>query len=300
MTLNFEGIIEKSNSGFYYVKCGDNVIECKARGIFRKEHISPLVGDRVRASKQGSRGMVEEILPRKNCLIRPPVANLDTLFIVVSTTQPEPNFLVIDRLCAIAQVKGIEPVILISKNDLCDGGNICETYKKAGFTSFFASGITGEGVDEMKTLIRNHVGAFTGNSGVGKSSLLNMIDPRLSLNTGEISKKLGRGRHTTRTVELFETCGGYIADTPGFSALETGKYEPILKDDLQYAFREFEPYIGKCRFTGCSHTKETGCAVLEAVENGEIPLSRHKSYCKSMVKAAAEPSQQQKIPITEF
>lgn len=285
--MKYEGIIIKSNSGFYYVKCGDEVIECKARGIFRKEHISPLVGDRAYVSKQGNRGMVEEILPRRNSLVRPPVANLDTLFILVSTTQPEPNFQVVDRLTAIAQVKGIEPIILVSKNDLRGGEKIVETYQKAGFTSFFASGITGEGVDEMKKLICGHVGAFTGNSGVGKSSLLNSIDPRLALGTGEISKKLGRGRHTTRTVELFETCGGYIADTPGFSALENGKLEPILKDDLQYAFREFEPFLGKCRFTGCSHTKETGCAVLEAVKNGEIPRSRHLSYCEMYEEARA-------------
>ncbi|CDZ24401.1 putative ribosome biogenesis GTPase RsgA [[Clostridium] cellulosi] len=280
-----EGIIVKANSGFYYVKCDSGVIECRARGIFRKQKITPLVGDRVRISQTGDSGTVEEILPRKNSMIRPPVANIDILFIIVSTVEPEPNMLVIDKMIAAAEQKGIEPAVIVTKNDLKDGSDIVATYNKAGIKSFFASGITGEGIEELKSLICGHIGAFTGNSGVGKSTLLNRIDPSLSLSTGEISKKLGRGRHTTRLVELFETCGGYIADTPGFSSLDTFKFEPILKEDLQYVFREFEPYINKCRFTGCSHTKETGCAVLEALKNGEIAPSRHKSYCEMYEEA---------------
>jgi len=280
-----EGIIVKANSGFYYVKCDSGVIECRARGIFRKQKITPLVGDRVRISQTGDSGTVEEILPRKNSMIRPPVANIDILFIIVSTVEPEPNMLVIDKTIAAAEQKGIEPAVIVTKNDLKDGSDIVATYNKAGIKSFFASGITGEGIEELKSLICGHIGAFTGNSGVGKSTLLNRIDPSLSLSTGEISKKLGRGRHTTRLVELFETCGGYIADTPGFSSLDTFKFEPILKEDLQYVFREFEPYINKCRFTGCSHTKETGCAVLEALKNGEIAPSRHKSYCEMYEEA---------------
>jgi len=267
------------------VKCDSGVIECRARGIFRKQKITPLVGDRVRISQTGDSGTVEEILPRKNSMIRPPVANIDILFIIVSTAEPEPNMLVIDKMIAAAEQKGIEPAVIVTKNDLKDGSDIVATYNKAGIKSFFASGITGEGIEELKSLICGHIGAFTGNSGVGKSTLLNRIDPSLSLSTGEISKKLGRGRHTTRLVELFETCGGYIADTPGFSSLDTFKFEPILKEDLQYVFREFEPYINKCRFTGCSHTKETGCAVLEALKNGEIAPSRHKSYCEMYEEA---------------
>ena len=281
----FEGIIIKSNSGFYYVKLEGRIVECRARGIFRKEHLSPLVGDRVRISMQGSTGMVDEILPRKNSLVRPPVANLDLLFIVVAAAQPQPNLLIIDKLTAVAQVKGIEPVIVVSKCDLHDGRYIYETYRTAGFASFPASGITGEGIDEIHDLICGRVGAFTGNSGVGKSTLLNLIEPRLALDTGEISQKLGRGRHTTRMVELFETCGGYLADTPGFSSIETGRLETILKEDLQYAFREFEPFIGNCRFTGCSHKNEKGCAVLEALAQGKIPQSRHKSYCEMYEEA---------------
>lgn len=277
--MKIEGLIVKSNSGFYYVKCADDIIECHARGIFRKEHKSPLVGDRVFLSKDGTTGTIEEILPRKNSLVRPPIANIDMLVIVVSTTQPVPNLLVIDRLIVTAEQKGIEPVVVVSKGDLCDGDDLCTIYKQAGITSFAASGVTGEGIDELKKLIAGRIGAFTGNSGVGKSSILNRLDPSLVLETGEISHKLGRGRHTTRIVELFCTCGGFIADTPGFSSLDAGKVDPILKENLQFVFREFAPYIDHCRYTGCSHTKEDGCAVLEAVKNGDIAASRHKSYC---------------------
>lgn len=274
-----EGLIVKSNSGFYNVKCGDRVIECHARGIFRKEHQSPLVGDRVLVSEHGTDGMIEEILPRRNFLIRPPIANLDFLVIVVSTTQPEPNYFIIDKLIAAAQTKNIEPVIAVSKGDLRDGSEICDIYRRAGFNSFVASGVTGEGVSELQNLIRGHIGAFTGNSGVGKSTILNLINPKVTLDTGEISHKLGRGRHTTRLVELFETCDGYIADTPGFSSIDMNRFEPVLKENLQFSFREFAPFLDNCRFTGCSHTKENGCAVLEAVEQGIIPQSRHNSYC---------------------
>lgn len=286
-----KGLIVKSNSGFYYVKNvedstqnSQDVIECRARGIFRKEHRSPLVGDWVLFSLNGA-GTIEEILPRKNCLVRPPVANIDMLVIVVSTTQPVPNMLMIDRLIIMAEQKNIEPVVVVSKCDLRDGTDIIDIYNKVGIKAFAASGITGEGIDELKKLIAGKIGAFTGNSGAGKSTILNSIDPSLSLNTGEISRKLGRGRHTTRIVELFYTCGGYVADTPGFSTIETGKFDPILKEDLQYAFREFAPYIGQCRFTGCSHTKENDCSVLEAVRNGTIPASRHKSYCEMYEEA---------------
>ena len=274
-----KGLIVKSNSGFYYVKCDDDIVECHARGIFRKEHQSPLVGDRVMISLDGGTGTIEEILPRKNCLVRPPIANIDMLVIVVSTIQPVPNLLIIDRLIVTAEQKDIEPVVVISKGDLSDSDALCAIYKKAGITSFTASGVTGDGIEELGKLINGRIGAFTGNSGVGKSTILNRLDPTLTLSTGEISHKLGRGRHTTRIVELFCTCGGYIADTPGFSSLDTGRVDPIRKEDMQFVFREFAPYIDHCQYTGCSHTKEKGCAVLEAVQNGEIAASRHRSYC---------------------
>ena len=274
-----EGLIVSANSGFYYVKTDDGVVECRARGIFRKQHRSPLVGDRVQITRDGETGTVEEMLPRKNALIRPPVANLDFLALVVATKEPAPNLQVLDRLIVAAELKGIEPIVVVSKGDLGDSGDLCEIYKKAGIVSFAASGVTGEGIEQLAGLIKGRIGAFTGNSGVGKSTLLNSLDPSLDLGTGEISRKLGRGRHTTRLVTLFEACGGYIADTPGFSSIDTGRFDPILKDQLQFYFREFAPYLNGCRYTGCSHTKESGCTVIAAVEAGVIAPSRHKSYC---------------------
>lgn len=292
MSETINAVILKANSGFYYVRpdnaddtAGEGILECHARGIFRKKHITPLVGDRVLVSREGKTSTVEEILERKNSLIRPPVANIDFLIIVASTTQPVPNLLIIDRLTAMAKEKNIEPYVVFSKGDISDVGELCDIYNKAGITSFEASGVTCDGIDRLKEIIRGRVGAFTGNSGVGKSTILNALDPTLLQVTGEISKKLGRGRHTTRIVELFPVCGGYIADTPGFASLDIGRFEPILKDDLQYAFPEFEPYINSCRFTGCSHTKEEGCAVLEAVNDGKIPKSRHQSYCEMYEEA---------------
>jgi ribosome biogenesis GTPase len=283
-----EGLIVKANSGFYYVCVGSEhseIVECHARGIFRKKHFSPLVGDRVMISQNGAAGQIEQILPRKNSLARPPVANIDTLFIVVSTTQPKPNLYVIDSLTVMARQKGIEPVIIVSKTDLKSGQEIIDIYNKAGFICFAASGVTGEGIDRLKELIAGKTGAFTGNTGVGKSTILNRLDPTLSCATGEISEKLGRGRHTTRIVELYNVCGGWIADTPGFAAFNAEGSEPVLKEDLQYMFKEFAPYLDGCRYTGCSHIKESGCAVLKAVENGEIPRSRHDSYCKMYEEA---------------
>lgn len=285
--MMLEGLIIKANSGFYYVSSGEKVFACHARGLFRRQKLTPLVGDRVNFSPDGDEGTVEEILPRKNSLVRPPVANLDLLCLVVSTAQPVPNLTVVDRLIVAAERGGIEPAVVVTKGDLGDGGAIVDVYKKAGIASFSASGLTGEGIGKLRELISGRVCAFTGNSGVGKSSLLNRLDPSLGLSTGEISIKLGRGRHTTRLVELFSTCGGFVADTPGFSAIDTGRFDPVLKDELQYAFREFGPYIDKCRFTGCSHVKEDGCAVLEAVKEGAIAASRHKSYCEMYEEAKA-------------
>jgi ribosome biogenesis GTPase / thiamine phosphate phosphatase len=282
-----QGLIISANSGFYYVKCDSGVVECHARGILRRQHQSPLVGDRVRITQEAASGTIEEILPRKNCLVRPPVANLDFLVIVVSTKEPAPNLQIIDRLIVAAEQKEIEPAVVVSKGDLGDSAELCDIYAKAGFPAFAASGVTGEGIDRLKALIKGRIGAFTGNSGVGKSSLLNLLDPTLELGTGEISHKLGRGRHTTRIVTLFETCGGYIADTPGFSSLDTGRFDPILKENLQYYFREFAPFLDCCRYTGCSHTKEQGCAVIGAVQDGVIAPSRHKSYCDLYEEAKA-------------
>lgn len=284
--MKFDGLLIKAIDGFYYVVNGDKIVTCHARGILRKNHESPLVGDMVTVDyepdsvKGGECGTVCGILPRKNSLVRPPVANIDRLVIVMAVADPAPNLLITDRLCAVAQIKNIEPIIVINKCDIGQGGEIAEIYKKAGFDTVCTCGKTGMGVDTLKSMLQGYISAFTGNTGVGKSSLLNHIDPRLGLKTGEISRKLGRGRHTTRHVELYALQdGGYIADTPGFSAVDIEKFEPVLKENLQYAFREFEPFINKCRFTGCAHIKEKGCAVIDAVERGVIPQSRHKNYC---------------------
>lgn len=273
------GILVRVTGGFYYVDCEGEILECKARGVFRKNGDTPVVGDRVEVeTKRDGYHSLSSILPRKNFLTRPPLANLDRLFIVVSAVRPEPNTLVIDKLTAAAQAINVEPVIVFSKTDMSSVDDLCETYRKAGFRCIVYSDVTKEGVDEVKALLEGKLSAFIGNSGVGKSTLLNNILPDLGLKTADISDKLGRGRHTTRTVELFKLSDGFIADTPGFSTVDLIRYSLNNKEELMYAFPEFEDYIGQCMFTSCSHTCEKGCAVIEAVNNGEISVSRHLSY----------------------
>ena len=273
------GIIIKAISGFYYVETGNQLYECKARGIFRKQDISPLVGDRVEISVSESQGMVEKIEPRKNQLIRPPLANLDKLFIVSAFSTPAPNPLIIDRLISIAEHKAIEPVIVFNKSDLGPFGEFLTIYSNAGFKTFVVSCESGEGFKDMLNCFDDCISAFTGNSGVGKSSILNYLIPSLAIETGEVSLKLGRGRHTTRHVELYPVSNGYIADTPGFSSIDIERVESIMKEDVADTFREFRPFLGQCQFTSCSHTVEKGCAVLNAVNNGEISHRRHDNYC---------------------
>ncbi|MDD6807873.1 MAG: ribosome small subunit-dependent GTPase A [Oscillospiraceae bacterium] len=277
-----EGIIVKGIGGFYYVETAEGVYECKARGVFRKEKITPLVGDRVKISineAEKSENTIEEILPRSSFLLRPPVANIDQLIIVVSGCQPSPNTVLTDRLTAIAINRNIEPIIVLNKSDLIDVLDLYKAYSTTGFRTIVASGRTGYGVDEIKALLEGKISAFTGNSGVGKSTLLNCIDPSLGLATSEISLKLGRGKHTTRETTLHKICGGYVADTPGFASLEILKNEIILKDELQYCFPEFEDYIEQCKFfPSCAHINDSGCAVRKAVEDGQISGSRYQSY----------------------
>lgn len=275
-----KGKIIKGIGGFYYVDSDDEIYECKARGSFRKQGITPLVGDDVYFSVfDNSENAIEEILPRKNELVRPPLANLDALFIVSSLTDPKINTTVLDNLIAVAEYKEIEPIIVLTKIDLDDSGERNKSiYEKAGFKTVLCNNSDSTGSEEIKELLTGKCSAFTGNTGVGKSSLLNNIFPQLNLQTGETSKKLGRGKHTTRHCELFKVDGGYIADTPGFSSLDFQRCERILKDELPHCFREFEEYLPYCKFTSCTHTCDKGCAVVKAVEDGNIAKSRHDSY----------------------
>ncbi|MEM1484955.1 ribosome small subunit-dependent GTPase A [Oscillospiraceae bacterium PP1C4] len=276
-----QGLIIKATGGFYYVVVGSITYECRACGLFRKKRISPLVGDRVSIEIiDENTGYVYEILPRKNALIRPPLANLDTFVIVTSVLDPAPNPLVIDKMMAIACHKDIRPMLVITKKDLGQSDELEEIYQKVGIDIFTVSNQSGDGIDEIRKALSRGISAFSGNSGVGKSSLLNRINERLSIATGETSQKLGRGRHTTRHVELYAISeDGYIADTPGFSAVELERYEFIPKEELADCFPEFAEYFGHCQFTGCSHTVEKGCSILKAVSEGKIHSSRHASYC---------------------
>lgn len=279
------GRIIRQTGGFYYIETERGVIECRARGLFRKEGITPLVGDNAEVDMtENGKGYITAILPRKNSLVRPPVANIDLLLLILSITDPAPNLSIVDKMLAIAEHKDIEAAIVVTKADLADTTALCETYRKAGYQVVSINSLS-DSPDAIKPLIEGKVCVLAGNTGVGKSTLLNALDPELMLKTGETSKKLGRGRHTTRVTELFELCGGYIADTPGFSSLETMQLEIIKKDALEFCFKEFEPYIGQCRFTGCSHTKEKGCAVLQALSDGEIAPSRHESYLQMYEEA---------------
>lgn len=274
------GIIVKALSGFYYVESGDKIYECKARGSFRKNGLSPLVGDRVEFEIiDDTHGVVNTIVDRKNVLARPNVANIDKLFIVSSFQTPAPNAFIIDKITATAVYNNIEPIIVFNK---CDMGNFdvwLKIYNNAGFKTHAVSAETGEGIDALKDELKDSISAFTGNSGVGKSSILNRLFGECVIKTGEVSQTLGRGRHTTRHIEAYKlSFGGYVVDTPGFSSIENEEHDYEFKERLPELFLDFGDYIYNCRFTGCSHTKEKGCAVIEAVANGEIEGSRHQSY----------------------
>ena len=272
------GIIIKAIAGFCYVEAGDKVYECKPRGNFRKEGISPAVGDRVEISLNGEKGVVERIFERKNYLVRPPLSNLDKLFIVSSSTVPAVNPLLIDRMTAICEHIGVEPILVFNKADLGDFDSLPETYRAVGYKAFVVSAETGNGVDKLRGELDGSVSAFCGNSGVGKSSLLNRLLDGVELSTGEVSEKLGRGKHTTRTVELYKVSGGYVADTPGFSTLELIDFNLNDKDELKFCFPEFEKFFGQCRFSSCTHVNEPDCAVRNAVSSGNIAKTRHQSY----------------------
>lgn len=292
-----EGIILKALSGFYYVDGGDGALTaCRGRGKFRHQKLIPLVGDRVRFTPLGEgAGILDEILPRKNQFQRPAVANIDQLVVIASGAVPVTDPFLIDRVVSIAEGRDCEPVICINKCDLDAAEELYQTYRKAGFLTLRVSAETGEGIPELAAAIAGKVSAFTGNSGVGKSSILNALEPEFRLQVGEVSDKLGRGRHTTRHVELFRlSSGAIVADTPGFSSFDTEGMELRRPEELQYTFREFAPYLDQCRFTGCAHVKEKGCAVLAAVKTGAIAPSRHASYVRLYEQAKEVPEWERK------
>jgi len=281
------GRILRSLSGFYDVQTENALVTCRARGILRKEGNSPLTGDMVEITVERGKGMVEKILPRKNSFIRPAVANIDALVVFAANVNPVTEPFLIDRVAAIAGDQEVPVILCVNKCDLDPAVDLVRIYEKAGFTVICTSAETGEGVEELRKRIQGKLTAFTGNSGVGKSSILNRLCPELSLATGEVSEKLGRGRHTTRHVELYKIGEDtFVADTPGFSSFDTDQMDVILKENLQYAFPDFAPHLGKCQFHDCSHRAEPGCAVRAALEAGELEPTRYDSYLRLYEKAS--------------
>ena len=280
------GRIVRSLSGFYDVQIPGKVISCRGRGSLRKEGVTPLTGDMVEITLEHGKGMVERVLPRKNRFIRPAVANVDALVVFAANVNPVTEPFLIDRVAAIAGDQNVPVILCINKCDLDPAVDLAKIYRNAGFSLIQASAQTGEGVEELRALLQGKLTAFTGNTGVGKSSMLNRLCPQLELATGEVSEKLGRGRHTTRHVELYaldeET---YVADTPGFSSFDTDQMDVLLKENLQYAFGDFAPYLGQCQFHDCSHRREPGCRVRQAVEKGNLEKTRYDSYLRLYEKA---------------
>lgn len=278
-----DGVIIKGIGGFYYIRTERGIVETKARGKFRNKSLIPIVGDRVKVSitdEAELKGSLDEIMPRKNSFIRPPVANIDRIIITFAAKDPEPNLRLVDKLTVTALSAGVSPAICINKVDIApkEAEELAEIYRLAGFPVVLSSSVTGEGKDELIELISGKVTAFAGNSGVGKSSILNGILGGEQMETGSISDKIKRGRHTTRHVELLQLpFGGYAFDTPGFSSFEV---EGLKASELERYFPEFDEYLGGCRFGGCAHINEPDCAVKDALSEGKIAMSRYESYCE--------------------
>ena len=284
MTKTAQGRIVKSLSGFYDVQTDDACITCRARGHMRRGQL-PLVGDIVEISVEKGKGMLEKILPRKNSFVRPAVANLDLLVVFAANVNPVTEPFLIDRVAAIAGNQEVPVCIVVNKADMDPGDDLAAIYRKAGYEVIQTSAETKQGVELLRQQLQGKFACFTGNSGVGKSSILNALCPELALQTGEVSDKLGRGRHTTRHVQIYRIGDSFIADTPGFSSFDTDQMDVIVKENLQFAFPEFGQYIGCCQFRDCSHRKEPGCAVVQAVERGDIGRTRYESYLRLYEKA---------------
>jgi len=294
MAVRQKGTILKALSGFYYVYGDGKLYTCRAPGKFRYTGLTPLVGDRVCfVPLDGTTGTLEEILPRRNEFLRPAVANIEQLIIIVSQATPVTDPFLIDRIITIADSRQCNCVICVNKCDLDAGENLYRIYNASGFPVVRVSAKTGDGIETLRSMISGKVSAFTGNSGVGKSSILNALHPELSVQTGDISQKLGRGKHTTRHVELFALDDDtLIADTPGFSAFDAERMELCRKEELQFHFRDFAPFLNQCLFHDCAHIREKGCAVLEAVGAGAIQLTRHQSYIRLYEQAGLTPDWQ--------
>lgn len=281
------GRIIRSLSGFYDVQTPEGTVTCRGRGSLRKNRECPLTGDLVEISVEAGKGMVEKILPRQNRFVRPAVANVDALVVFAANVNPITEHYLIDRVAAIAGDQGVPVYICVNKCDLDPADELVRIYRHAGFPVIAASAETGEGTEALRDLLKGKTTAFTGNTGVGKSSMLNRLCPGLSLTTGQVSEKLGRGRHTTRHVELFPIGEDtFVMDTPGFASFDTEQMDVILKENLQYAFGDFAPFMGKCQFHDCTHRTEPACAVRQAVENGDIEKSRYDSYLRLYEKSS--------------
>ncbi len=281
-----QGIVTKLIGGTYSVCASDAIYECKARGVFRKRGIAPVCGDNVEIEADNDMAVITKVYERRSFIVRPPLANLDCLALVNSVVSPSVNLEIVDKFSAVAVHKGIEPIIVFTKTDLENAGEFADIYKSSGFKTFCINNNNAEDAKPLKDYLRGKISAFTGNTGVGKSSLINNMFGEIIVDTNEISQKLGRGKHTTRHTELYPIDGGgYIADTPGFSTFETNKYEIIKKEELVFCFPEFERHLGKCRFLDCTHTGEPQCGIIKAVEAGEIKQSRYQSYKKMYEEA---------------
>lgn len=263
------------------------MVTCRGRGHLRRGDQIPLTGDMVEISVEKGKGMVERILPRRNRFIRPAVANVDALVVFAANTNPVTEPFLVDRVAAIAGDQEVPVYICVNKCDLDPATELVRIYENAGFPVIRASAQTGEGVEQLRGLLKGKLTAFTGNTGVGKSSMLNRLRPELALATGEVSEKLGRGRHTTRHVELFLLEENtYVADTPGFASFDTDQMDVLLKENLQYAFPDFRPHLGQCQFHDCSHRSEPGCRIRGAVEAGQVEKTRYESYLRLYEKSS--------------